>query len=118
MKYVPTKNMFQIWHNAEERKAFEDAAHEEAKDSFIIGLKNDGYKNIEEYKDYLRGYSSADLFHDALDYRKERYQEDDLANHPDITPEQSFRRMVSCFEHTINIDIHNEIIEELERLGQ
>ena len=118
MKYVPTKNMFQIWHNPAERKAFEDAAHEEAKDSFIIGLKNDGYKTIEEYKDYLRGYSSADLLHDVLDYREERDQEDQWANHPDITPEQSFRRMVSCFEHIINIDIHNEVIEELDRLGE
>lgn len=118
MTYVPTKNMLQIWHNTAERKAFEDAAHEEAKQSFINGLKHDGWKTIDEYKDYLRKYSSADLFHDVLDYRKERDQEDDWANHPDITPEQSFRRMVSCFEHIINIDIHNEIIEELERLGQ
>lgn len=118
MTYVPAKNMFQIWHNPTERKAFEDAAHEEAKDSFIIGLKNDGYKTIEEYKDYLRKYSSADLLQDVLDYRVERDQEDELSNHPDITPEQSFRRMVACFEHIINIDIHNEIIEELRRLGE
>ena len=118
MKYVPTKNMFQIWHNPAERKAFEDAAHEEAKQSFINGLKHDGWKTIDEYKDYLRGYSSADLFHDVLDYREERDREDDWANHPDITPEQSFRRLVASCEHVINIDIHNEVIEELESEGK
>lgn len=31
MKYVPTKNMFQLRHRPDERKQFEDAAHEEAK---------------------------------------------------------------------------------------
>lgn len=118
MTYVPTKNMFQIWHNPAERKAFEDAAHEEAKQSFINGLKHDGWKTIDEYKDYLRKYSSADLFQDVIDCRVERDQEDEWSNHPDITPEQSFLHMVSCFEHIINIDIHNEIIEELDKLGE
>lgn len=118
MKYIPTKNMFQIWNSPAERKEFEDAAHDEAKENFMAELKEEGYKSVEEYKDYLLGYSSADLFHDVLEYREERDREDDLSNHPDITPEQSFRHMVACFEHIINIDIHNDIIEQLDRLGK
>lgn len=118
MEFIPTKNMFQIWHNADERKAFEDAAMKQAQENFITELKEDGHKNIEEYKDYLKGFSSADLFHDVLDYREERDREDDWANHPDITPEQSFRRLVASCEHVINIDIHNEVIEELEAEGK
>lgn len=118
MKYIPTKNMFQIWHNAEERKRFEDAAHDKAKQSFMDGLKEESYKSVDGYKDYLRRYSSADLLQDVIDYRVERDQENEWANHPDISPEQSFEHMVSCFEHIINIDIHIEIIEELDRLGK
>lgn len=114
MKYVPTKNMFQLRHRPDERKQFEDAAHEEAKEAFLIGLKNDGYKTIDEYKDYLRGFSDADLIHDVIELREDRDQEDDWSNHPDITPEQSFRRMVACYESIINIDIHNEVIEEMQ----
>lgn len=84
------------------------------KEAFLIGLKNDGYKTIDEYKDYLRGFSDADLIHDVIELREDRDQEDDWSNHPDITPEQSFRRMVACYENIINIDIHNEVIEEMQ----
>ena len=118
MEFTPTKNMFQIWHNTDERKAFEDAAMAEARENFIAELKEEGYKNIEEYKDYLKGFSSADLFHDVLDYREERDREDAWAYPPVITPEQSFRRLVASCEHVINIDIHNEVIEELEAEGK
>lgn len=114
MKYVPTKNLFELRHSPDERKAFEDAAHEEAKKAFLRSLKDDGYETVKEYKDYLRGFSDADLLHDVFGYREERDQEDDWANNPDITPEQSFRRTVSCWEHIINIDIHNEVIEEMQ----
>ena len=113
MKYKPTKNMFQIWDNPSERKAFEDAAHDEARRSFMADLKKEGYKSIEEYKDYLRRFSSADLLQDVLDYREERDREDNLVNYPDITPEKSFCHMIAYYKHIINIDVHKEVIKEM-----
>lgn len=112
--FTPTKNLFELRHRPDERKAFEDAAHDEAQETFLKGLKDEGHKTVEDYKDYLRSFSDADLFHDVVELREERDQEDDWANNPDITPEQSFRRLVACLEHIIDIDIHNEVIEEMQ----
>lgn len=114
MKYIPTKNMFQIWNNPTERKEFEDAAHEEAKENFMAELKEEGYKTLDEYKDYLRTFSDADLFWDIIGYREERDQEGDWANHPDISPEHSFCHMIAYYKHIINIDVHKEVIKEME----
>jgi len=112
--FTPTKNMFELRHRPDELKAFEDAAHDEAKESFLKGLKDEGYKTVEDYKDYLRSFSDGDLLHDVVGLREERDQEDDWANHPDISPEQSFRRLVACWEHIIDIDIHNDVIESMQ----
>ena len=113
MEYKPTKNLFQIWDNPSERKSFEDAAHEEARQSFMADLKDDGYKTVDEYKDYLRTFNDADLLWDIIEYREERDQEDGWANYPDITPEKSFCHMIAYYKHIINIDVHKEVIKEM-----
>lgn len=113
MKYTPTKNMFQIWDNPSERKDFMDAAMEEAKQAFMADLKEEGYKTLDEYKDYLRTFSDADLLWDIIGYREDRDQEDEWANHSNITPDKSFHHMIAYCKHIINIDVHKEVIREM-----
>lgn len=113
MKYVPTKNLSQVWFRIGERKEFEDAAEKVAKEEFLKELKDEDCSSIAAYKSYLKEFTLGDLMHDIYELQDERDDEQIRAGNPDITPEQSFRRLVESYKHMINIDIHNEVIAEM-----
>lgn len=110
MKYVPTKNLADVWHYPDERRAFEDAAWQQAKIDFVIELKDDGYNSVEEYKTYLKEFSDADLSHDIIGLQEERDNQQVLAGHPDITPERSFNRLVESYIKSLYIEAHDDVL--------
>ena len=114
MKYVPTKNLAQVWHRPDERKEFEDAAEKVAKEQFVKTLGYDGYNSIEEFKEYLREFSDADLMHDVYEMQEEADDERCTAGCPDSNPEDSFWRLVSAIETELNIQVHKEVIAEMQ----
>lgn len=110
--FKPTKNLAQVWHNVDERKTFEDAALKQAKGNFIAELKEEEFRSVEQFKDFLRDFDEGDLRHDVFEMTEEAEDERVLAGHPDITPEQSFRRLVDSLEIEESIRIHKEVIAE------
>lgn len=114
MEFIPTKNLFQVWHNADERKAFEDAALKQAQEDFIAELKEEEFRSVGQFKDFLRDFDKGDLRHDVFEMTDEAEDERIRAGHPDITPEQSFRRLVDSFKIEESIRIHKEVIEEIQ----
>lgn len=112
--FAPTKNLFQVWHRPDEREAFEREASEQAQMGFVCELKIDGFNSMEEFKSYLRTFSEADLSHDVFEMTEEAEDERIRAGHPDITPEQSFNRLVASLEIEESIKVHKEVIAEMQ----
>lgn len=110
MKYVPTKNLSQVWYNLAERKEFEAAAEEAAKEEFLKELLDEEYRSVADYKEFLKEFTKADINHDIIELQEER---DDLqvsAGHPDITPERSFQLLVESYVKSLYVQAHDEVL--------
>lgn len=110
MKYVPTKNLAQVWYYPDERKTFEDAAWAKAQEEFLKELLDEEFRSVLDYKEFLKEFTDGDLNHDMLELQEER---DDLqvsAGHPDITPEQSFNRLVDSYVKSLYVEAHDEVL--------
>lgn len=108
--FKPTKNLSQVWYYSDERKAFEDAAWTKAQTEFLEGLKDEEYRSVADYKEFLKEFTEADLNHDIIELQEER---DDLqvsAGHPDITPERSFQLLVESYVKSLDIEAHDEVL--------
>ena len=115
MKYVPTKNLSQVWYNLAERKEFEAAAEEAAKEEFLKELKDEDCRSVDDYKSYLAAeFSDGDIAHDMYELQDERDDEQVLAGHPDITPEQSFNRLVESYVKDLYVQAHWQVLESLK----
>lgn len=110
MKYVPTKNLAQVWYYPDERKAFEDAAWAKAKEEFLKELKYEEYRSVSDYKEFLEEFTEADLNHDIIELQEER---DDLqvsAGHPNISPERSFDRLAESYVKSLYIEAYDDVL--------
>lgn len=110
MKYVPTKNLAQVWYRPDEREAFESAAWAKAQEDFLKELLDEEFRSIADYKEFLKEFTEADLNHDILELQEER---DDLqvsAGHPDISPEKSFDRLVESYVKSLYVQAHDEVL--------
>lgn len=110
MKYVPTKNLAQVWYYPDKRKAFEDAAWAKAQEEFLKELLDEEYRSVADYKEFLKEFTEADINHDIIELQEER---DDLqvsAGHPDITPERSFQLLVESYVKSLYVQAHDEVL--------
>lgn len=110
MKYVPTKNLAQVWCKFDEFRAFEDAAWAKAKEEFLKELKDEEYRSVADYKEFLKEFTEADLNHDIIELQEERDNLRVSAGHPDITPERSFQLLAESYVKSLYIEAYDDVL--------
>ena len=113
--FKPTKNLSQVWYRLAEREEFEAEALKQAKIQFEKELKDEDYRSVEDYKSYLKEeFEDGDIAHDMYELQEERDDEQVRAGNPDITPEQSFNRLVESYVKDLYVQAHWQVLESLK----